>query len=167
MLKGTLILAATVLAACGGPEVIPEPATEDVLAPGYSEAERWQPTVREASPAMLPGTSDARKPGRLAPNREGVVGYREALDEVNSDPCRDLLICRLAGKCSAGPDGGCIAAYDEDCRAALLCQAYGNCTRTLQHGAWTCLPASDEDCAQSDRCHELGACRLGDDGFCR
>ena len=44
------------------------------------------------------------------------------------DHCQKTKGCLLEGKCSAGPEGGCIAGSSADCRESRDCRLAGQCT---------------------------------------
>src|SRR5262245_5720665 len=79
--------------------------------------------------------------------------------------CQSNVQCKTSGYCHAESGSwrlvpadtkfvSCIAASDDDCKAANCCQDVGWCT--AREGK--CVAGRDEDCRNTSQCRELGHC---------
>jgi hypothetical protein len=144
------------------------------------EAPPYRPLCEPGIPCISASTEvcakgpEARLHGRAA-LVDGTCGPRdEATCQRSEITCRIFGQCAMptaprAADCAAERDrdflasrdprcakGTCIAARDEDCQAATVCDLEGRCA--AKDGV--CVARSPADCEASDLCRALGACSL-------
>lgn len=107
-----------------------------------------------------PVVKDPSESGERAQGGEG--GGGEPVEQVPAwgNPqdanaaCKAGTACSLRGVCTAGEQGACVAASDDDCIASALCRREGKCRAY----AGRCVAWWNEDCHRASACRERGAC---------
>lgn len=75
---------------------------------------------------------------------------------ASDEDCRAARVCTEEGRCTAS-GGICVAENEADCRASANCPKLGWCQRTTDG---QCRPAAITDCQRSERCQRFGDCGL-------